>query len=25
MFCFYGPKEAFYKKSFKLADVELVE
>ena len=25
MFRFYGPKEAFYDKSFKLADVELVK
>ncbi|MGB5621867.1 MAG: hypothetical protein WBN65_05180 [Gammaproteobacteria bacterium] len=25
MFCFYGPEEAFYNKTFKLSDVELVE
>ena len=25
MFRFYGPKESFYNKSFKLADVELVK
>ena len=25
MFRFYGPEEAFYDKTFKLADVELVE
>jgi len=25
MFRFYGPEEAFYNKTFKLADVELVE
>ena len=25
MFRFYGPEDAFYDKSFKLADVELVE